>query len=460
MAASRPRGKSDPAREAAAAVLLAVDVDGAYSNLLLPQLLRERGLSGGRDAAFATELCYGALRWQGVLDEIATAAAGRDVSSLDPPVRAVVRLGAYQLLHMRTPSHAAVHATVELARTLCGPRPVGLVNAVLRKVATADWNGWVDRLAPLDRVGRAAFTFGYPRWVATAIYDALGDAGDELEAALSADRPVTHLVARPRRIDRDALLAQAGPDATAGPWSPYAVRMAGGDPAAVAAVRDRRAGVQDEGSQLVAVAATRAAVADDRGRWLDMCAGPGGKSALLEAFLPAGGHLLSCDVAPHRAALVARTLLSTGTVVAGDGRRPAWADATFDRVLVDAPCTGLGALRRRPEVRWRRSPADLTHLTALQRDLLDAALASARPGGVVAYVTCSPHLDETRGVVAAAVRARTDVTQLDARELLPGVPDIGGGPDVQLWPHRHGTDAMYLAVLRVGAGPSGVAPSG
>jgi 16S rRNA (cytosine967-C5)-methyltransferase len=444
----------------AADVVLAVDADEAFANLLLPRLLRERGLPT-RDAAFATELCYGTLRWQGVLDEVVTAAAGRDVAGLDPPVRAVVRVGAYQLLHMRTPPHAAVHATVELARAMCGPKPVGLVNAVLRKVGAHDWPEWVRRLAPSDTVGRAAFEHGYPRWVAQAMHEALGADAGELAAALSADRPVTHLVARPGRISRDDLLAQAGDGATAGLWSPYAVVMAGGDPAALPAVRDGRAAVQDEGSQLVALAAARATVADERGRWLDLCAGPGGKSVLLEATLadrfpgdPAA-RLLSCDVTPHRAAMVARAVGSRGDVVVADGRRPAWRDATFDRVLVDAPCTGLGALRRRPEVRWRRTPSDVERLTGLQRDLLLAAIAATRPGGVVAYVTCSPHPHETRGVVGDVLARAPHVEQLDARPLLPDVAGIGPGPDVQLWPHRHGTDAMYLAVLRVGVTPFG-----
>jgi len=149
-----------------------------------------------------------------------------------------------------------------------------------------------------------------------------------------------------------------------------------------------------------------------------------------------------------RAGLVRRAAGADAAVVVADGRAPAWATGTFDRVLLDAPCTGLGALRRRPEARWRRQPGDVPALTRLQRALLDPALDSARPGGVVAYVTCSPHPAETRAVVEAVVGRREDVVREDARPLLPGVPDLGDGPDVQLWPHRHGTDAMYLALLR------------
>jgi 16S rRNA (cytosine967-C5)-methyltransferase len=184
-------------------------------------------------------------------------------------------------------------------------------------------------------------------------------------------------------------------------------------------------------------------------RWLDLCAGPGGKAALLGALArQRGAHLLAAELAPHRAGLVRRAAGADASVVVADGRVPAWTSEGFDRVLLDAPCTGLGALRRRPEARWRRRPEDVPGLTRLQRGLLGSALDAVRPGGVVAYVTCSPHLAETRAVVADVLRGRPDVGREDARPLLRDVPDLGDGPDVQLWPHRHGTDAMYLALLR------------
>jgi 16S rRNA (cytosine967-C5)-methyltransferase len=164
-----------------------------------------------------------------------------------------------------------------------------------------------------------------------------------------------------------------------------------------------------------------------------------------------GGRLDAVEKAPHRARLVEQTTEGLPvTVHVGDGRQPAslgFAAGSFDRILVDAPCTGLGSLRRRPESRWRRQPSDVGELTKLQRELLLAAVDLARPGGVIGYVVCSPHLSETVGVVADVVR-RTGVTALDARESFPGVPDLGDGPYVQLWPHRQGTDAMFCALLR------------
>ncbi|HWA66117.1 MAG TPA: transcription antitermination factor NusB [Mycobacteriales bacterium] len=438
----------DPARRVAADLVLAVDEDGAYSNLVLPRMIRDRRLVP-LDAAFATELGYGTLRWQGVLDEVIGAAARRDVTTLDLPVRAVLRVGTYQLLHTRVPPHAAVSTTVDLTKALAGHRPAGLVNAVLRKVSQRDWASWSASLAPPDPVGRLAFEHGHPRWVAEALLDALAGDLTELGRALSFDRPTTHLLARPGAIARDALLAEAGPRAAPGALSPYAVHLPAGDPGAIQAVRDGRARVQDEGSQLVALALAAAPVEGEDRRWLDACAGPGGKASLLAGLLPPGGRLLAGELQPHRAALVTTGLRGTrAAVVVADATRPAWRSDSFDRVLADVPCSGLGALRRRPEVRWRRTPADVDRLVPLQQTLLDRAIASARPGGIVCYATCSPHPAETTQIVAHLLAERRDVEQIDARSALPGVPELGAGPAAQLWPHRHGTDAMFIALLR------------
>jgi len=220
--------------------------------------------------------------------------------------------------------------------------------------------------------------------------------------------------------------------------------------------------VQDEGSQLVALALTRHTPVRPGERWLDLCAGPGGKTALLAAEARAGGALLEAnEVVPARAGLVRRAISAVPLDVPvheRDGRELA-ADrpGEFDRILVDAPCTGLGALRRRPEARWRKRPTDVADLTALQEDLLRAAVGALRPGGVVAYVTCSPHLAETAAVVATVTeRLAGEVEQLDARAALQSVSrrpldlatPLAGGLHAQLWPHRHGTDAMFLALLR------------
>ena len=435
----------DGARLTAYDVLDGVSSRSAYANLLLPQLLRERQLEE-RDAAFATQLAYGTLRAQGTLDAVLTGLVSRPLAELDPRVLDLLRLGAYQLVDLRVPSHAAVDTTVDLTRGIVGTGASGLVNAVLRKVATGgDREQWLATLGG-DAGERLALATNHPRWIVDAWREALGG-DDELEAALLADdaAPDVHLVAR--RIGREALVEQSGGEP--GPWSPFAVRLHGGDPGRLPSVRNGAAAVQDEGSQLAALLLARAPLEGSDAAWLDMCAGPGGKSGLLAAVRPEGVHLTAVDRAPHRAELVRQSLAGADDVevLAADGLQPPWSPGSFDRVLLDAPCTGLGALRRRPEVRWRRTPDDVAPLAELQTGLLDSALASVRVGGVVAYVTCSPHNAETVAVVDAAA-ARDDVEVLPVAPLFPEVPGVARGEHGQLWPHRHGTDAMFMALLR------------
>ncbi len=368
----------------------------------------------------------------------------------------VLGLGAHQLLGTRIPTHAAVSATVELARVVLGDGRAKFVNAVLRRIAQDDLDGWLERVAPPydeDPEDHLAVVHSHPRWVVSALWDSLGGDRAGIEELLRADneRPEVTLVARPGRATTAELLGEGA--AVPGRWSPHAVRLTeGGEPGAVPAVAEGRAGVQDEGSQLVALALAAAPVEGRDRLWLDGCAGPGGKAALLGALAAErGAALLASEKQPHRAGLVAKALAGNPgpyQVVAADGTRPPWRPGTFDRVLVDVPCTGLGALRRRPEARWRRRPEDLDGFAPLQRGLLRTALESVRVGGVVGYATCSPHLAETRAVVADLLKQFPDADLIDARSLLPGVPHLGEGPDVQLWPHLHGTDAMYLALLR------------
>lgn len=459
-----PKARVDPARLVAYETLRAVRVDDAYANLVLPGLLRRAGLRG-RDAGFATELAYGALRGRGSYDAVVAACLDRPLDRVDPELVDVLRLGAHQLFAMRVPVHAAVAETVELARRASGPAGSRFANAVLRRMASRSLPDWFTEVAPdplTDPDGHLAVTASHPEWVVRALRDSLGAAGrplTEIADLLAADneRPVPALAALPGLASVDELVA-AG--AAAGRWSPVAVTVTGA-PGDVPAVAEGRARVQDEGSQLVALALAGVEVGGDNGRWLDLCAGPGGKAALLGAVLagrvaagelPADALLTAAEVAEHRVTLVrdaVRALPHAVAVVPADGRElGADRPGEFDRVLVDAPCTGLGALRRRPEARWRRTPADLATLRPLQHALLGSALDAVRPGGVVAYVTCSPHPAETRLLVSDVLRRRHGVERLDARALLPGVPDLGAGPDVQLWPHLHGTDAMYLALLR------------
>jgi len=439
----------DAARLTAFRVLRDVTADDAYANLALSARLRESGLTA-RDAAFVTELVDGTTRSLGTLDAIVEQASGRQLKPLQPAVVDVLRLGAYQALRMRVPPHAAVDTSVDLAVTQIGRRVSGIVNAILRRVASSTWDEWLDVLTiGLDDWDALALRTCHPRWIVDAFAQVLP--ADELEAALDADNeaPRTTLAVRPGLMPRDDLVVATG--GVPARYSPWGV-VIDGDPGGVPAVRDGLAGVQDEGSQLVVLAAWRAITeAGATGAWLDLCAGPGGKSALL-AGLAGEAFLVANEAQPHRARLVADALRAYPgaghQVVVADGLSPAWPAAAFGFVLADVPCTGLGSLRRRPEARWRRAPADVDTLSAQQARLLKAALQAVKPGGTVAYITCSPHRDETAGV-ASAVAETTGSTILDAPSFLPDVPECAATDArfVQLWPHRHGTDAMFLALL-------------
>lgn len=446
------REQLDPARRAAFDVLRAVSERDAYANLALPALLAERGITG-RDAAFATELTYGTCRTRGLLDAVISAAAGRPIDQIDSVLLDLLRLGSYQLLRTHVAGHAAVSTTVEQAGIEFDSVRAGFVNGVLRTISKRDEQSWVNQLAPdavTDPIGHAAFVHAHPRWIAQTFADALGADAGELDAALAADdgRPAVHLAARPGVLSAVELAQTV--DGEVGRYGPYAVYLPGGDPGRLAPIRDGQALVQDEGSQLVARALTLAPViGTDRGRWLDLCAGPGGKTALIAAIAAKqGATVTAIEPNPRRAEMVEQNTRGLAIeVLRVDGRDTSLPAGGFDRVLVDAPCTGLGALRRRPEARWRRTPADVPTLATLQRELLASAISLTRPGGVVLYATCSPHLVETVGVVSDALR-RYPVTALDARTLFEPVDNLGPGPYVQLWPHRHGTDAMFAAALR------------
>lgn len=421
----------DPVRIAAFDVLRAVEERDSYVNLLLPALLRERRIEG-RDAAFATELTHGTLRRRGTYDAIINVAVSKGIGTVDPAVLDVLRLGAHQILSMRVPAHAAVSSSVDLVRSEIGHKPVHFANAVLRRISQSDLETWLAKVTRgRSRIEALSITYSHPVWIIEALNAALDGDWAETEHLLAAqnESPKVTLVARPGLCDPTELPGEPGRR------SPYARYLDSGDPGAIPAITEGRAGVQDEGSQLVAIALAEAPLDGSDQRWLDLCAGPGGKAALLGALAAQrGAMLVANEVQPHRAELVAQSLrqLSNTSVTIEDGRAGPWPMASFDRVLVDAPCTGLGALRRRPEARWRRQPTDLDQLVPLQSDLLRSALDLIRPGGVVCYATCSPHLAETRGVVAAVLAER---------------PDVSAADPVNLWPHRDGTDAMFWTIL-------------
>lgn len=441
-----------PARRAAYDALLQVATDASYANLALGTVISKHNLTS-QQAATTTELVNGTARLLGTYDRIIERASGREIASLEPSVVTVLRLSTHEQLSMRTPAHAAVDEAVNLGRIAVGHRVTGVINAIARKVGRQDLPGWLDLLsADEDYLAALGTVTHHPRWIAD-VYDYL--LGDDAEAGLLANNvPATPtLVVRPGLIERDAL-SEDGLEPT--PLSPFGFRRPG-NPGALKEVRQGRAGVQDEGSQLMAwmlSLAPTAAEVDDL-PWLDICAGPGGKAALLTGLARERGNwLLASEKAPHRAKLVSQALArypDGWTVVAGDALAPAWQPGSFARVMADVPCTGLGSLRRRPETRWRRTEQDLGDLVALQARIIESAWAATAVGGVLAYVTCSPHPLESIEQVQTFLDNHPEAELLDAPALLPDVPDASHPDDermVQLWPHRHGTDAMFGALLR------------
>jgi 16S rRNA (cytosine967-C5)-methyltransferase len=452
---SADRTRVQPARRVALDVLAAVRESDAYANLLLPGRITRARLSAA-DAGLATELTYGTLRMQGYYDRVIARAAGRTVDRIDPPLLDVLRLGAHQLLSTRVASHAAVNESVALARLVGSRSGTGFVNGVLREITRSTPDEWRDRVVSDARNedDRLAALFSHPTWIVRAFRRALDAEGraDELESLLEADNTAA-------RVNLVALPGLAVPPAQARPdrFSPVGFTAGGGDPQGLVAEAQGRLRVQDEGSQLAALALTRARPVRPGERWLDLCAGPGGKAALLAAEALAGGAaLVANELVPARAELVRRALAAVPLDVPvweRDGTLVGESDPeAFDRILLDAPCTGLGALRRRPEARWRKAPRDVAELAQLQARLIDSAIAALKPGGLLAYVTCSPHVAETRGAVADALDRHPGVRSAASAEIVQSLADerldLAGDPEfVQLWPHRHLTDAMFIALL-------------
>ena len=430
---NKPR-KIDNPRLLAFEVLAEVGLQGAYSNLILPKALSESILEAN-DRALATELVYGTLRMQGRHDHFISAASDRSLEQIDPKALIVLRLGTHQLKQMRVPSHAAIYESVELAKKVVGKSTASFVNAILRKIDSLDF----EQLSkPTQEYARLALEYSHPEWIVSSYFDSLKNSSDVISLLQANNNP-----AKPTLIAWPGLAAQ-GELLKAGALAIATSSVAAtfdGNPGDIAAIRERRAGVQDLGSQLVVEKFYDQFKPNLR--WLDLCAGPGGKAAYLSALLKRdGGSLLANEISNERAKLVSQ-VMHHGEVNVCDGRSMPDELGKFDRILLDAPCTGIGALRRRPEVRWRRNLQDLKNLTQLQSELLESATRLLSPGGIIAYVTCSSHQAETKFQIRSFLKQHSNFTRISVQDERA---DIDG--DLQLWPHRDGTDAMFLSLLR------------
>ena len=430
---SKPRRIDNP-RLLAFEVLAEVELQGAYSNLLLPKALTESSLDD-KDRAFATELVYGTLRMQERHDHFISAASDRILEQIDPKALIVLRLGTHQLKQMRVPSHAAIYESVELAKKVVGKSTASFVNAILRKIDSLDF----EQLSkPTQEYSRLALEYSHPEWIVSSYFDSLKNSSEVISLLQANNNPAKPTLIAWPGLATQGELQEAGALAIA--TSSVATTF-DGNPGDIAAIRERRAGVQDLGSQLVVEKFYDQFKPNLR--WLDLCAGPGGKAAYLSALLKRdGGFLLANEISNERAKLVSQ-VIHHGKVNVSDGRSMPDELGKFDRILLDAPCTGIGALRRRPEVRWRRSLQDLKNLTALQSELLESATRLLSPGGIIAYVTCSSHQAETKFQIRSFLKQHSNFTRIPVKD-----ERADNDGDLQLWPHRDGTDAMFLSLLR------------
>jgi len=448
---NKPPRKNFSAPNPDATRLLAYDVfhevnrNGGYSNLLLPKTLSDSKLDD-RDKGFATELVYGALRMQGRHDWILAQASERPWKDVDPALIDVARLGAHQLFEMRVPTHAAVSATVELGRKVLGESKASFLNAILRKISQKTLEEYIDEISLIkDDFERLSILYSHPEWIISAYLDQLGNL-EEVEELLMAN----NIPAKPTLVSWPGLSTQKDlidVGAVATNYSPFGA-IYDGSPASIDLIVQRKAGVQDEGSQLVAK--IFADVAEDQKSWLDLCAGPGGKAALLSAIAKIKGIDFSANEISEVRANLVRQVVQGAKVSNYDAREVSTFGESYGAILADVPCTGLGALRRRPEVRWRRSVADLKSLVVLQQEIIDAAISAISPGGFFGYATCSPHLSETRIAISEALKRHpemelVDLTEYVHPELRSSAIDRGS---LTLWTHRHNTDAMFLSILR------------
>ena len=445
-----PRQRRKPgAREIALQVLLAVETRSAYSDRVLETKLREAALSP-KDAALVTSLVQGSIRYKALLDHHLEHLTRGGWERLPVPIRAALRLGAYQVLVLtRIPASAAVHESVELAKRYGHPGTAGLANAVLRRLAAGERAPLPDRDS--DPAGYLAVVHSHPRWLVSRWLDRYGV--DEAEQLLAADNeePSVSVRANAHRIraaELAKLLEAEGIASRPGPNGGPVLVLEGGFVASRSPLfRDGLLSLQDEAE--ASVPALLDIKAGDR--VLDLCAAPGGKASQMAERVAPGGRLTAVEIQPGRARalrenLVHRLRLPGIDVVLADGRAVPFAQP-FDGVLLDAPCTGLGVLRRRADARWRKEESDIARMAALQSTLLDRAGGLTRPGGVLVYSVCSLEPEETDRVVASFLERTPAFRMEDARPHLPS-GFASQEPVLRATPHRHGTDGVFAARLR------------
>jgi 16S rRNA (cytosine967-C5)-methyltransferase len=447
---------ADPANDARALaweILRRVEETDAFADALLGHRLSRADLER-REQALATQLVYGTLAWRGYLDRAIETFARRPAESLEAPIRVLLEMALYQLLKLqRVPAHAAVNSAVQLAKTYRHGRAAGLVNAVLRRAAQ-EGAGAVVLPPPADLSAHLAARYSHPLWLVERWLSELG--ASETEALLQANNEAAPTVLRVnrRRASRDACvlaLRSRGHAAEAGVLGPDAIHFARGSAVALEELAAGIVSLQSEASQLVTILLG----AQPGERVLDACAGAGGKAAYAAELQDDRGSVVALDLHRHLLlrlrAEAARLGLASIVAVQGNAlQAPLRSAVRFDRILLDAPCSGLGTLRQHPEIRWRRTEADVAASGRVQTQLLQALLEWLRPGGVLVFAVCSAIRAENEDVVSSVLARRRDVERVDARDSLPppACDLVDGAGALRTLPHRHSLDGFYAVRLK------------
>ena len=439
--------EGESARRCAYGVLAEYGRDGAFLNFLLASSLASSELDR-RDRALVTELVQGTVRMKGALDWALTRFSNRALDTLDPGVLWILRLSAYQIMFTEVPDYAACDLAAALARSELGESAVGYVNGVLRALARGlESIDWPDRNS--DPLSYLEVRHSHPRWVVEMWVRELGFERAESLCAADNEQPSLSLRCNMVRTSPEELQADLqaqGMEVRRGQLAPEALLVSGSG--SVPELSEYRRGlfsVQDQGSILVG----RHVDPAPGMRVLDMCAAPGGKANHLAELMMNIGSVTALDVSPARLEMTdsaARRLGNTivGTRALDSTTARAYLEGEFDRVLVDAPCTGLGTLARRPDTRWRKRPEDVERLSKLQLALLREGATLVKPGGLIVYSTCTISKRENRDVVDLFLQAESGFGPIEASGPRPGA----SGTFLELFRDTDGSDGMFAAVLR------------
>lgn len=452
---SHTKPASGSAREVALDILVRVDEQGAYSNLLLNTSLQKSGLSR-EDSGLTTELVYGTISRMNTLDYVLEEFVSKGIAKLQPWVRSLLRLSLYQILYLdRIPSHAAVNEAVNISKKRGHQGISGMVNGVLRNVLRA---GELPVMQPdWSAAKRISIQHSHPMWMVQRWVEEYGAEAAEAICAANNESPAVSARVNTTMISREKLLnemLEQGIQVSPSEISPYGIIARGGGNLALSSwYRDGYLSIQDESSMLVAEA-----VAPEPGmKVLDCCAAPGGKTLHMGELMKDEGSIYANDLHVHKAKLISDSAQRLGLDLIATGSGDAlelenrFESGSFDRVLLDAPCTGLGVIRRKPDLKWRKLPEDVRGIAGLQRDLLASVSKLVKPGGVLVYSTCTTEKAENGDIVTSFLEQNPHFTAVTYSSPIWKRLDnkaLALGEGIQILPHHFNSDGFYISVLQ------------